>query len=128
MKHLLLTGLFSFFLALFVSWSCSPKGTGKLYSFDCIDESRIRPNAPVTMDYAPVCGCDGRTYPNSSSANAAGVTSYEAGACPCVLRRKDQQACTEEYDPVCGCNGKTYSNACMAVNAGVTAWEPGTCS
>ncbi len=107
--------------------TCSPKSSAKLYSFDCIDESKIRPNAPVTMEYNPVCGCDGRTYPNPGSATVAGVTRYEMGACPCVIKRADQRPCTMVYKPVCGCDGKTYSNTCAALNAGVTAWESGAC-
>ena len=31
--------------------------------------------------YSPVCGCDGQTYGNACSANAAGVGIFEAGAC-----------------------------------------------
>ena len=32
--------------------------------------------------YAPVCGCDLRTYPNACKANAAGTDIYAAGHCP----------------------------------------------
>ncbi|MFO0744574.1 MAG: Kazal-type serine protease inhibitor family protein [Myxococcota bacterium] len=40
-----------------------------------------RPEA-CTRDFAPVCGCDGRTYPNRCDASAAGVNVRGEGPCP----------------------------------------------
>jgi hypothetical protein len=45
----------------------------------CLSEPDL--NKVCTKQYVPVCGCDGKNYPNACLAKANGVNSFSQGEC-----------------------------------------------
>lgn len=71
------------------------------------------PNCITTLEYMPVCGVNGQTYPNKGSAACAKIRVEKMRPCD------EPIACPAIYAPVCGQDGKTYSNKCLLNAANV---------
>lgn len=69
-------------LALLAGSACQRQPAATAGAAGCIDPSRVNANGICTMEYDPVCGCNGITYANACVARNAGLRSFKPGPCP----------------------------------------------
>uniref|UniRef100_T1IXA6 Large ribosomal subunit protein mL46 n=1 Tax=Strigamia maritima TaxID=126957 RepID=T1IXA6_STRMM len=93
---------------------------GRCGSFDyCLPRDNT---GACTREYMPICGSNGKTYPNrctfcyaknQEETSGKSLSMEYTGECLSCPEMSKKGACPRNYRPVCGSDGKTYGNLCM---------------
>lgn len=71
----------AFVISLMMGFQCEDLQPKEAVIVDCVDPEKVNPDAICTMEYRPVCGCDGNTYSNACLASASGLKNWSEGKC-----------------------------------------------
>ncbi len=89
---------------------------------ECLREPGCEAECPDVVD--PVCGVDGRTYPNGCIADCDGIR-HIPGACP--MEPGECNCAAEPFEPMCAASGRQYRNLCSLMCADEELLHPGRC-